>query len=53
MYKNMAVIIADDIAWNEHDWWYHAQIKISISTPNQWKHRLSTHNMTKYRQHGD
>ena len=50
MYKNMTVIQADEIVWNEHDQQLDAQIKITM--PSQQEHRISTHNTTKNRWHG-
>ena len=34
MYKNMTMIQADEMAWNEHDWQLDAQIKITM--PSWW-----------------
>ena len=37
------------MAWNEHDWWLDAEIKIKITLPSQQEHRTGTHDMTKNR----
>ena len=49
MYKNMAIIHADKMAWNEHNQQLDAQIKIQITMPSRWEHRTDMHNTTKNR----
>ena len=33
MYKNMTMVQADEMAWNEHDRWLDAQIKNNYAKP--------------------
>ena len=47
MCKNITMILVDEMAWNEHDRWLDAEIK--INTPSWWVHSTDKHNMTKNR----